>query len=51
MTRNLFLLALASEGFFLLVTPPKSDPFDSITGLVDSEETDLASQVDQILYR
>ena len=29
----------------------KSDPFDSITGLVDSEESDLASQVDQILYR
>ena len=29
----------------------KIDPFDSITGLVDSEESDLASQVDQILYR
>jgi Ribbon-helix-helix protein, copG family. len=29
----------------------KSDPFESITGLVDSEESDLASQVDQILYR
>ena len=25
--------------------------FDSITGLVDSEETNLASQVDQVLYR
>jgi len=25
--------------------------FDSITGLVDSDETDLASQVDQVLYR
>ncbi len=30
---------------------PKSDPFDSITGLVDSEETDLASRVDEVLYR
>jgi metal-responsive CopG/Arc/MetJ family transcriptional regulator len=29
----------------------KSDPFGSITGLVDSEQSDLASQVDEILYR
>jgi hypothetical protein len=30
---------------------PKIDPFDSITGLVESDEADLASQVDQVLYR
>jgi len=29
----------------------KTDPFDDITDLVDSEETDLASRVDEILYR
>lgn len=29
---------------------PKQDPFDAITGLVDSSEVDLSSQVDQILY-
>jgi len=29
----------------------KRDPFDAITSLVDSDETDLASHVDQILYR
>ena len=28
----------------------KSDPFDSITGLVDSDETDLASRIDEVLY-
>ena len=28
-----------------------TDPFASITGLVDSEEIDLASQIDQVLYR
>ena len=27
------------------------DPFASITGLLDSAETDLASRVDEILYR
>ena len=30
---------------------PKGDPFDAITGLVDSEETDLSKQIDEILYR
>lgn len=29
----------------------ETDPFASITGLVESEETDLASRVDEILYR
>ena len=29
----------------------KRDPFASITGIVDSGETDLASRVDEILYR
>jgi len=28
-----------------------SDPFGAITGLVDSEEPDLASQVDRVLYK
>ena len=28
----------------------KSDPFDSITSLVDSDETDLASRIDEVLY-
>lgn len=28
-----------------------SDPFAAITGLVDSEESDLASQVDRVLYK
>ena len=28
-----------------------TDPFASITGLVESEETDLASRVDEILYQ
>ena len=28
----------------------KSDPFDSITGLADSDDTDLASRVDEVLY-
>ena len=27
------------------------DPFDAITGLVESEETDLASRVNETLYR
>ena len=30
---------------------PEIDPFSSITGLVQSEEADLASQIDQVLYR
>ena len=29
----------------------ETDPFATITGLVESEETDLASPVDEILYR
>lgn len=29
---------------------PKRDPFEAIDGLVGSGETDLASQVDRILY-
>jgi metal-responsive CopG/Arc/MetJ family transcriptional regulator len=29
----------------------KSDPFSSITALVDSEEAGLSSQVDEVLYR
>ena len=29
---------------------PKADPFAGITGLVNSEEIDLASQIDTILY-
>jgi metal-responsive CopG/Arc/MetJ family transcriptional regulator len=28
----------------------KGDPFASIDGIVDSEETDLSSRVDEILY-
>ena len=28
-----------------------SDPFASITGIIDSQETDLATRVDEILYR
>jgi hypothetical protein len=28
-----------------------SDPFASITGIIDSQETDLAARVDEILYR
>ena len=28
----------------------KSDPFDSITALVDSDETDLSGRVDEVLY-
>jgi hypothetical protein len=28
-----------------------SDPFDAITGLVECEETDLASRVNETLYR
>ena len=28
----------------------KSDPFDSITGLADSDDTDLAGRVDKVLY-
>ena len=28
-----------------------SDPFASITGLIDDTETDLSSRVDEILYR
>ncbi len=27
------------------------NPFNSITGIVDSDETDLASRVDDVLYR
>jgi hypothetical protein len=27
------------------------DPFDSVTGLVESEETGLSGRVDDILYR
>jgi hypothetical protein len=30
---------------------PRIDPFDSITSLVESDEADLSSQVDQVLYR
>jgi hypothetical protein len=30
--------------------PLKRDPFEAIDGLVASDETDLASQVDRILY-
>ena len=30
--------------------PRNRDPFASITGLVDSDETDLSSRVDEILY-
>jgi hypothetical protein len=29
---------------------PKIDPFDSITGLVESDEADLSGQIDQALY-
>jgi hypothetical protein len=29
----------------------KADPFDAITDLVESEQVDLASQIDDILYR
>ena len=29
----------------------KRDPFEDISGLVDSEEVDLASRVDELLYR
>jgi hypothetical protein len=29
----------------------RSDPFDPITDLVESEQVDLASQIDDILYR
>ena len=28
-----------------------SDPFASITGIVDGPETDLSSRIDEILYR
>jgi hypothetical protein len=28
----------------------KSDPFDSITALVDSDETGLANRIDEVLY-
>ena len=31
--------------------PAKRDPFAAITGLVDSDETDLSSRVDEVLYR
>jgi metal-responsive CopG/Arc/MetJ family transcriptional regulator len=30
---------------------PTEDPFDAITDLVESEQVDLASQIDDILYR
>lgn len=30
---------------------PSSDPFASITNLVEAEDTDLAARVDDILYR
>lgn len=30
---------------------PGSDPFASITGLVDAPDTDLAANVDEILYK
>jgi hypothetical protein len=34
-----------------LLEPPKRNAFlDRITGIVDSDETDLASRVDEILY-
>ena len=29
----------------------QSDPFASITGIVDGPETDLSSRIDEILYR
>ena len=29
----------------------QNDPFESITGLVDSDETDLASRIDEVLYQ
>jgi hypothetical protein len=30
---------------------PEIDPFGPITRLVESEESDLASQIDEVLYR
>ncbi len=34
----------------LRAKPTATDPFESITGLADALDTDLASRVDEILY-
>jgi hypothetical protein len=34
-----------------LIQQKRNDPFEAITDLVDSAETDLAGRIDEILYR
>jgi len=46
-----FIRETVQERLRRQTTDKKGDPFAAITGLVDSDERDLASRVDDVLYR